>query len=363
MADTVVPAHMSIDSEVTVRGLPVATATVTVSGEAAELPLPGGPEGDVGPRGKPRATFIKMGTLSNQAARPSGLTALDRGKWWHRLDSNGMDVWTGTGWKHSPDAVGVTGPVAFGNQLSVAGTNSVPKLTKAGVKVVGSSHVQSIELTVPAGEQGPTGPPGASGPIRSAPDYDDSIGPTNRGIFAFNRQRSTGGSFRPLPIPNGLGPWTLAAAQFVPQFAYDNTNGGWYTQLDAATVGTLTIPPLPFAYRPFVTGSIRTYTTSGGSGMKYCVAFVRMDSIDGQVVAVGLPIAGNTNIFSANNIAPMFGDPNSKSFSPNSKVAIVPAWRELTLYINIERQGGTGLMAWEADNSMITCFAQPAGLG
>lgn len=355
MADTVVPAHMSIDSEVTVRGLPVATATVTVSGEAAELPLPGGPEGDVGPRGKPRATFIKMGTLANQAARPSGLGALDRGKWWHRLDSNGMDVWTGTGWKHSPDAVGVTGPVAFGNQLSVAGTNSVPKLTKAGVKVVGSSHVQSIELTVPAGVQGPTGPPGASGPIRSAPDYDDSIGPTSRGIFAFNRQRATGGAFRPLPSPNGFGPWTLASADFNPDFI---VSGQYITTADRGTVGTLTIPPLPFSYRPFVRGAYRIFTDLGGAGT-FCLPFVRMGSPSGQIVALGLNTFASTGSYILTDVFPMFGDPQSKGLSPTSTYATVPAWREMTFFMNIERQSGTAYIGFDKVSAGISIWAQP----
>lgn len=359
MADTVVPAHMSIDSEVTVRGLPVATATVTVSGEAAELPLPGGPEGDVGPRGKPRATFIKMGTLANQAARPSGLGALDRGKWWHRLDSNGMDVWTGTEWKHSPDAVGVTGPVAFGNQLSVAGTNSVPKLTKAGVKVVGSSHVQSIELTVPAGVQGPTGPPGTSGPIRSAPDYDDSIGPSSRSVFAFNRQRSTGGAFRPLPSPNGFGPWTLGTADFAPTFPYDATYGGWYMKDDRGTLGSLTLPALPFAYRPMVYGAVRL----GADPNTYNLAFVRMDSPTGQIVASGLPIGAGSTVTTAIQVSftPMFGDPQARGFGPNATYATVPAWEPLTLYVNMERAGGTGWIGFDPPDAMMTVFAMPVG--
>lgn len=351
MADTVVPAHMSIDSEVTVRGLPVATATVTVSGEAAELPLPGGPEGDVGPRGKPRATFIKMGTLSNQAARPSGLGALDRGKWWHRLDSNGMDVWTGTGWKHSPDAVGVTGPVAFGNQLSVVGTNSVPKLTKAGVKVVGSSHVQSIELTVPAGEQGPTGPPGASGPIRSAPDYDDSIGPTSRGIFAFNRQRSTGGAFRPLPSPNGFGPWYLGESGF----AADSQ-----ANVERFVIAQLDVPPLPFSWRPIIYGKVKTFVAPQ-TPVGYVITWVRMGSATGQLV--GSWISSFRGLFFDGQLTTVYGDPQARSLSPNSSYATVAAHDPKSFFVVIERQAGAdGIqIGHKQAGSSLAVFAMPVG--
>ena len=89
------PAKLVVTEEIDLDGVPILTADVTVVGDTQDIPLPGGEQGADGPRGRPRATFLKMGQIANQAARPAGLTANDRGKWWHRVDSNGMDVWCG----------------------------------------------------------------------------------------------------------------------------------------------------------------------------------------------------------------------------------------------------------------------------
>ena len=355
MPDVSIPAHLTVTEEVDLLGLPILTADFSVSGDAAEVPLPGGQPGDTGPRGRPRATFIKVGQIANQAARPTGLTADDRGKWWHRIDSNGMDVWCGDHWSHSPDTVGVTGPVAPANTLTPLPVNAGPKLTKAAAKIRGSSSVQTLEVTPPAGEKGIKGLPGASGEINTSPDMDQTTGPTTRSTFAWARNKR---SFRPNASPNGFGPWSLKSADFVPLFPYDNTYGGWFTYLPVATVGTLTIPPLPFAWRPLVFGSIRTFSV-GNPPKVFTLAWVRMGAADGQIVATGLPVAGQTGFFSSVAISPMFGDPQSKNLSPTSKTAIVPAWREMTLFVNIEAQGGPNQIGWEQVGSTVSCFAQP----
>uniref|UniRef100_UPI003CC80756 hypothetical protein n=1 Tax=Nocardia asiatica TaxID=209252 RepID=UPI003CC80756 len=86
MAGISFPARVTITEEADLDGVPVITAEVTLSPTAAALELPEGPEGDQGIPGEPQSPFIKVGEIANEAARPTGLTAADRGKWWHRLD-------------------------------------------------------------------------------------------------------------------------------------------------------------------------------------------------------------------------------------------------------------------------------------
>lgn len=355
MPDVSIPAHLTVTEEVDLLGLPILTADFTVSGDASEVPLPGGPQGDPGPRGRPRATFVKVGQIANQAARPTGLTADDRGKWWHRLDSNGMDVWCGDHWAHSPNTVGAAGPVAPGNTLTPLPVNASPKLTVAAAKIRGASSVQTLEVTPPAGMKGAKGLPGASGAINTSPDMDQTVGPTSRSMFAWARNKR---AFRPNASPNGFGPWQLGSADFVPLIPYDTQRRGYFTNLAVATVGMLTIPPLPFAYRPLVFGSIRTYSSPQGAKI-FTLSFVRMDAADGQAVASGLPVTGSTGLFAPTAISPLFGDPQSKNLSPTSKTAVVPAWREMTLFVNIEALGGPNEIAWERAAATVSCFAQP----
>ena len=346
------PAKLVVTEEIDLDGVPILTADFTVVGDTQDIPLPGGEQGADGPRGRPRATFLKMGQIANEASRPTGLTANDRGTWWHRVDSNGMDVWCGDHWAHSPNTVGVTGPVAPANVLTVLPTNSDPKATKAGVRVRGSSSVQSIEGTVPAGERGPKGPNGVSGPIRDSPDYDDSIGPSSRSMFAWNRGSR---DFRVQDSPNGFGPWTLAAADFNPDFI---VNGQYITTGDRGTVATLTIPPLPFAWRPTVHGQARVFTDLGGA-KTFAIPFVRIGSPTGQIVASGLNVFGSTGKYIPTELSPMFGDPQSKSLSPTSKYASIPAWREVTLFVTIERQSGSAYIGFEKLDAGLHVWAQP----
>lgn len=356
MPDVSIPAHLTVTEEVDLLGLPILTADFSVTGDAAEVPLPGGQPGDPGPRGRPRATFIKVGQIANEAARPTGLTANDRGKWWHRIDSNGMDVWCGDHWAHSPNAVGVTGPVAAANTLTPLPVNAGPKLTRAAAKIRGSSSAQTLEVTPPAGEKGPKGLPGASGEINTSPDMDQTTGPTTRSTFAWARNKR---SFRPNASPNGFGPWQLGQAGFVPQFPYDNTYSGWYTNtLEVAVVGTLAIPALPFAYRPLVFGSMRLSSDPG----VFNLAFVHMDASDGQIVAGGLPLSSSGTVTdpAVVPISPLFGDPQSKNLSPTSKTAVVPAWRPMTLFVTMEKQNAPSKwIGWNQTGSTLSCFAQP----
>jgi len=343
MADLTIPARVTVDSSADSAGFPLLDATVILPPDYVESDMPPGPPGPDGPPGRPRATFVKMGQIANEAARPVGLGPLDRGQWWHRTDDNGMDVWTGTAWAHSPNAVGITGPAAFDNTLTPLPVLRDETYTTATARIRGALATnQTIEYTVPAGERGGVGPDGASGAITEAPDYDPSYAPVHGSMFAYSRNAQR---FRPAMPANGYGPYYFGPDSWTPT----STD---YSTSDQVVAATLVVPAMPFDYRPIVTGSVRAGTNGNGN----VIVFVRTRDLDGQIVgAFSVPFK---NVMIDGNILPFFGDPAAQRISPSNGYATVRAYEEMTYYVILERQSAVGVSYVQADGSL-SVWCQP----
>lgn len=346
MTDVTFPAHVTITEEDDLDGLPVITAAVSLSRTASALPLPDGPDGDQGIPGEPQPPFIKVGTIANSGARPGGLVATDRGKWWHRLDNGSMDFWDGTAWKNLPGAVGATGPVAPANTLTALDVVADPTITAAGVAIKPiSSSTQTIQLTVPAGARGATGAPGTSGTILTSPDYDSTQGPVSRSMFSYTR---VGKRFKPVPPPCGYGPWHWADTAF----AADASGA-----TDAYTVLTAVFPPLPFAWRPKVHGGIQTYSDANCFAQVYC----RLYNETG--VAVGIGSNFWQTFWELTELTEHYGNPNSVAMSPSSTYAVVPANYPSQILMRVEREGSTsGTISYKQALAALTVYAMPVSL-
>ncbi|MGW4718886.1 hypothetical protein [Nocardia sp. NPDC004260] len=349
MADISFPARVTITEEDDLDGLPVLTAAVELTPTAAAQELPAGPEGDQGPQGEPQPPFIKMGTLANAAARPGGLTAADRGKWWHRLDDGSMDFWPGSlPWINVLNAVGAQGSVAPANTLTPLDVISDETVTipAVDIKPVNSSE-QTIQLTVPAGVRGATGAPGSSGTITTSPDYDSTQGPVKRSMFAFGR---TTRRFAPTPPPCGYGPWFWDATAF----AADASGA-----VSAYKVLTATMPVLPFAWRPQVFGAIQLYNDN--SGQCHAFVFPRLYSETG--VALGIGANPWQTFWDMVEICEHYGNPNSVGMSPSSDYAVVPANSPSQIVVMVERQGSTsGTIGYRQAGASLTVYAMPVSL-
>ncbi|GAA5102636.1 hypothetical protein [Nocardia iowensis] len=344
MADITFPAHITIRRVPDVDGLPVLAAQTTISDGSAKLALPPGPPGEPGRRGRPRTTFRKMGTIPNAAARPTGLGPEDRGSWWHRLDDNGMDVWTGTEWRHSPDAVGPQGPVAAPTTITVTETKHQENLTVAAVEFTGAGAEQKVKVTAPAGLRGPKGPPGASGPIIESPDYDKVRAPGVGSVFAYDRSSR---KFRSSAAPLGLGPWSWYQEDFAPerQEATGRVEGG-----------TFTIPPLPFRWRPVVYGHI--YNRADPNPEHSAETTVRLHHSQGEIVATCIASSGDWLYLP---VVPCYRDgTTSKVLSPTSDFATVPAGQPANLLVAVEKVGaGSGKIGFSPTRASIVVFAEP----
>ncbi|MEU2256166.1 hypothetical protein ABZ540_23640 [Nocardia xishanensis] len=346
MADISFPARITVRRETDVDGLPILTAQTSLTDDVAALPLPLGPQGEPGPRGRPRSTFRKMGEIADAAARPAGLGAEDRGKWWHRLDDNGMDVWTGAGWRHSPDSVGPRGPVAVANAITVAPAEHNENLTVPAVEFTGEGAEQRLDVTVPAGERGPKGPPGVSGTITESPDYDSTSVPGRGAVFAYHRASR---KFRPLPAPLGTGPWSWYQEDFVSEQVAATS------RIEA---GTFTVPAQPFDWRPVVYG--HGYSYSPNTGTQGAEIVVRLHHAQGQIVGTGAAGSGGWMYMP---ILPCYRDGSTtKAMAPTSDFAIVPAGQPANFVVAVERTGnGTSNIGYKNTRASLVVFARPIG--
>jgi hypothetical protein len=349
MADVSFPARVTITEEADLDGVPVITAAVSLTPTAAALLLPEGPEGDPGPPGEPQSPFIKVGEIANVGARPAGLTAADRGKWWHRLDDDSMDFWDGDSWVNlGADSVGPQGPVAPANTLTALDVIADETITipAVDIKPVNSSE-QTIQLTVPAGERGATGAPGSSGTITTSPDFDSTQGPVKRSMFAYKR---TTGRFAPTPPPCGYGPWFWDSSAF----AADASGA-----VSSYKVLTASMPALPFAWRPQVFGAIQLYNDNSGQ----CHAFVFPRLWNETGVALGIGANPWQTFWDMVEITEHYGNPNSVGMSPSSDYAVVPANSSSQIVVMVERQGSTtGTIGYRQAGAALTVYAMPVSL-
>ncbi|MGV9666928.1 hypothetical protein [Nocardia niigatensis] len=346
MSDVSFPARITIDSEPDLDGVPMLDATITPTAEAAAQPLPAGPRGDPGPRGVPRATFVKMGTIPNAAARPAGLGPDDRGKWWHRLDTGGMDTWTGTAWQHSPGAVGAQGPTADPAMITTT-TVHAAAITNPAVTVTANGAALAVQATAPAGLQGDPGPVGSSGHLSTATDFDTTIGPTHRATFGY---QAAARRWKVAPPPGGFGPW----AWYQDDFAA-NLN----TSAATITAGRFTLPTLPFAWRPLVwlTGYIQCVETS----TTYPILTGRLNTPAGVMVAYGAGIRASAALYHV-TAPPKFGDDGPKSLSPSSTYGTIPAGESASLLVMVEKVGGaTTNLVWDRADASAVVWALPIG--
>lgn len=343
MTDVVFPAKITITSDTDTDGFEQTEAVIEVADQHSTLELPEGPQGVQGPRGVPRAPWIKAGEIASAAALPTGLTAEDRGKWWHDTSTDDMWTWTGTEWKQSANAVGGVGPIGPANTLDLLKVNRDPKMVIAGAKLGGFGSNQTLEVTIPAGPKGEKGDPGESGVLREAPDYDTTRGVTHRGLFAWNRGPR---KWRPTPFPNGYGPWSIGSSAFI---ATNNSITATETQL-----AEITIPSLPFAWRPYCYGTVILNKATKNS---WPHVWVRIGT-SGSGTSVAYAVNGfRSNFNFLTSIVPSFMD---GKVSPTSTFGVIAPYEETTLYVVLEKQGNEdGTVGFENGGSSLCVYAMP----
>jgi hypothetical protein len=315
-----------------------------------------------GPQGPPGtvADIVKLqfeDNFTSPSQLPENLEniALDIGKaFWI---GNVLYVWTGT--------------TFFQKTIGVPGPPGVTPVITAQAELVPSGQPSSLTLPIEvqqfnAGSATPellfefdqdsiTGPPGPTGPIVDADDYDNSSPPQNGDAIVWdaNLQMFTPGGFDLLTLP----------LFSVPEGAFQSVT------VDAGqdvTVLAFSVPQQPFNWVPLVLGNIAASLTG------IFDLFVNPANIGAQVMLGGateaeggqLVARGFGNVTNYAFILPHFSTPSSPttSISPTSSTAVVPAFHtgnQGTIYVVLTNDGALIPYQFQSTNSqlLIACVA------
>lgn len=312
-------------------------------------------QGPQGPPGTP-ADIVKMqfeDNFTSPADLPENLTNadIDIGKaWWI---GNVVFVWSGTNWWQK--SMGVPGPVGPAPEI-VCQAELVPSglptslIQPIEVKQFGEPVAPSLLFQFD--QDSITGPPGTSGPIVDAPDFDNTTGPPSDGdaiVWNSFEQMWQPSSFDFLSFPV----YSISESEFQ---AY---NGKALQQ----NVCTFSVPPQPFAWIPLVFGNV-TVTTGPADIFQPNVVRTDLvvllgDPIIGQQVAIGFGNLSNYNL-----VQPHFSTATNPAafISPTTSTAVVPAYHvgnQGTLYFELVPVGHLKVYRFSPNNSQALIMCVP----
>ena len=273
--------------------------------------------------------------------------ALDIGKaWWI---GNNVYMWSGT--DYFVKQMGTAGPpgpvpdITFSAELVPSGIPGTSLTQPIEIDQTGTALDPSVLIQFD--QDSITGPPGPSGPIRDADDYDNDVAPTDGQVITFD---ATTQKF----YPSSLDLLAVSA------FSIPEANFTGYTGISVGPnlIASYAIPPQPFAWKPFVFGHV------------YAVGVELDGLLIGSEVLLGDPVSGTRvgrgfgNISSYANIIPHFSAPGSTgtAVTPSNGTAYVPAYHtgtQGTLYVSLYNDGAVGAYTFSPTNAQLTIFVVP----
>lgn len=340
-------------------GVPMDLETPGMATGSFEL---AGPDGTialdalVGPQGVPGqpSPIVKMQydvDIQDPADLPTNLEdiSLDIGKaYWI---GNIVYVWTGSEW--------------FQRQMGTPGPpGPVPNITPA-IELVPSGTDTSLTVPaeiVPSGtalnpgwlirfdHDSIAGPPGPSGPIRDAADYNDTVAPVNGEAVLWS---SVLNAFHPGAVDlANIEVYSIPEANFVSYL-------GFGTQQLIASYG---IPPRPFPWKPIVLGHISAF----GITLTVTPLIIGAEVLLGDATAGQRIGRGFGNIANMANIMPHFSTPTdpASAITQDNDTAKVPAYHtgtQGTVYVRLYNDGAIGEYSFNAANAQLLIAVVPVG--
>ena len=319
----------------------------------------------VGPQGVPGepADIVKMQyeeNLTDPDQLPENLEniELDIGKaYWI---GNNVYLWSGTNWfVKQMGTAGPPGPVPHITWSAELVPSGIPGTSlTVPIDVVQSGTALNPGVLIQFDQDSVTGPPGPSGPIRDAYDYDNSVAPTDGQCISWN---ATDQKWYPSSLD-------LLA---VSVYSVPEANFGAYTGIATGPVNiaSFAVPPQPFAWKPLVFGHV------------YVIGVEISDTplIVGAEVLLGDPNSGQRigrgfgNISNYANIIPHFSTPGATTtaVTPGNGTAYVPAYHtgsQGTVYVSLYNDGALGAFQFNPQNAQlliqvvpVSNFIAPAG--
>lgn len=326
-------------------GLPNTVNSFQVDGKEGLFELPVGGQGDPGPQGEPAWPWKWQGDVADEVALEALREALlgieQKGYAYRVVSTNTVMYWDGEAWYPFLNAFGAEGPQGAPNELTVGTVTTGAEGSNVSVSITGTPPNQVLNITIPRGGQGAKGDPGGPGPILQADDVDGSVLPQQDYVLAWDEPTQ---KWRPMPYPGWRGPWGISGG---------SVSSGSNVSAQVSTLGSITIPAQPVAWRPFVQGQVSCQIHVSTVGEARADVIARIGSTTGQIIGVGPGFPSADHFFA--RLLPNF----QTSLDPSSSVGVVPAGQTTTIYFTLERAGATKSYSWTNSGASFLVWACP----
>lgn len=319
-------------------------AVFEVTPEGGMVELPRGRRGEQGEKGAPADPVKMRAAVLTPDELPRDLGPRDENSCFPVLSDRSLRVWTGDMWLTYPNWTGAQGPAGVTPSIQI-GRVEEGITPQVNLDPAGSPEHPILNFVLPEGKPGPRGLEGPVGPansISTAIDFDTDQTPLPGDSLVWS-----GDKWAPTPVTAPVGPWTLAASQFKEANVGLLQFGGVTT----VALGELTVPPLPFPWKPMVEGNVEVETSAG----VWVDIEVRMGSVSGQLVGIstGQPLQ---RLHDFARIYPYF----EQQATPGNGVGRVEANTSATFFVVARRTSGIA-GSWRTKNfrNHLTVMAQP----
>ena len=327
-------------------------ALIEVTPAGASVELPRGEKGDKGDPGTPGPQVWWTGLITNPSELPGDLTGTDRGAAYVDTNSKSLWIFDGADFFEIPDFVGLRGEPGETATIQVG---SVVTGEEASVSVDAAASTDSVTVLDfvlppgPRGIQGAKGDPGDQGPLSSADDVDVVTTPPTTG----DALTWDGSVLVPRQATAPVGPFALSASDFSVANVNLIQSGGWSSQI----VATMTVPALPFDWRPLVVGGRVEMETPLGYQVDVEVRVGNAQK--GDIVGYG-----RGHEFQRWHEATVIQPEYSQAVTPGSSYGVVKANTATSIYVVLVKAGGT-IGAWRSGrkNNGLVVMAQPVNTG
>ena len=308
---------------------------------AAERAVMGLPayQGEQGPAGPPGA--IHQGERTTAQLNALAMTlGIDQTNWAYRnTDTDDQYVWTGQTFIVYHDVYATPGPAGppptmAPGTLTIDGADVTDP--EFGVRVNGASGNYSVGIDLPPMPAGPKGDTGASGPVFTSVDVDQTIAKSDGDILVYKQ------SANKLQWSPG-GYWL--EEYVVPPSGFPTANKN-ATDVRAVLV-TIVIPAKTFKYRFDFTGGVDINSQTGTQidlEVRSNVGSPATPEVNGPLVGMGKGQEGE----GWREVA--FRAHSAVAIDPSSTEGVIQPGTEVTLYVSAVKKAGT-LKAWGYRNT------------
>lgn len=352
-----VPTYHDLETKLVLRWVDTEDAMATqramieVTPDAAYLELPRGRRGEKGEKGDPGPGLWFRNVITDKTQLPTNLGAVDAGAAYPDTVSKSLWVWNGTDYTEIPHFVGLQGEKGDTPQVQIGSVTPGVDAKVSVNQAASTNGVVVLDFQLPQGPQGnpgEKGDPGEASNVSASPDVDVTRPPEVGEALTWN-----GSKWAPRNVLAPIGPWMMAPNDFT-SYKQGLIGSGDVT---SKVVGSLTVPGLPFDWRPVILGGNLTLKTAYGVQFN---ADVRVGNAQqGDIVGHGV---GKQN---QDFDEPMSLHPwSTNRVTPGATYGVVKANTATSISVVLSKVAGS-VGAWEftRQNAGLTFIAMPVNSG